>query len=254
MADTRRRQGSFEESIGWYRETLDVDPKFALAHAGLGRVLFHLARYEEASRSLARALSLRPDAAQIDTRHFLAEALRQLGRNKEAIERYRDVLDIDPGFAYAQAGIGYALFDMERYEESLEWLARSVSVEPEAPAAANRYSMMGQTSEALGQPEMAAEHYARALEADPENAGALDALALLRFRQQRYEEALGFYRSLVEIDETNARAHLNMGLTQHYLDRPEEARRSIQRAVMLDPTLAQTGLEESPDTPQKGYR
>ena len=63
---------------------------------------------------------------------------------------------------------------------------------------------------------------------------------------------LGLYQSLIEIDEGNARAHVNMGLTLHYLERPEEARKSIQRAVTLDPTLVQTDLEGLPDTGQQG--
>lgn len=254
LADTLRRQERFVESIRWYRERLDADPEFAQAHAGLGAVLFHLRQYAAAVRSLERAVDLRPDAVTVPTLHFLAETLRKLQRNEEAIERYRDVLRIDPGFAYAQAGIGYALFDLKRYQESLEWLARSVSDEPEAPAAADRYSMMGQASEALGRVDAAAKHYARALGLDPGNGGALDSLALLRFRQQRYEEALGLYQSLIEIDDANAQAHVNMGLALHYLERPEEARRSIQRAVTLDPTLLETGLEGLPNTPQQGHR
>ncbi len=253
MADTLRRQGRFGDSIRWYRETLDAHPEFALAHGGLGFVLFHLGQYEPAARSLQTAVALGPDTVTVSTLHLLAEALRKLRRNEEAIEAYRDVLRIDPEFAYAQAGIGYALSDLKRYEESLEWLARSVAEEPEAPAAADRYSMMGQVSEALSRTEEAAKHYARALAVDPENASALDSLALLRFRQQRYEEALGLYQSLIVIDEDNAGAHVNMGLTLHYLERPEEARRSIQHAVTLDPTLVREGLGGGPDTPRQEH-
>ena len=247
MAETRRHQRRFVESLRWYRSVLDIDPEFAPAHAGMGDALFRLGRYEQAAKSLEQAISLQPGAATLSTHHFLAEALRKLWRPEDAIERYRDVLEVDPEFASAHAGIGYALSQQKRHEEALEWLARSVSLEPMSPAAAGRLVMMGQACEALGRPEEAAEHYARALQIDSRNAAALDSLALLRFRQQRYEEALGLYETLIQIDDANAQAHVNMGATLDLLDRPEEAAGSLRRAISLDPALAGSSVEEMRD-------
>ena len=102
---------------------------------------------------------------------------------------------------------------------------------------------MGRASWELGLTETAAEHYARALEIDVRNAEALDSFAVLRFGQQRFEEALSLYEALIEIGEANAQVHLNMGATLYKLDRLEEARRSLDRARALDPSLAQTRLE-----------
>ncbi len=247
MADTRRRQGRFAESVERYRKVLEIDPEFALAHAGLGRLLFHFHQYEDAAKTLRKAVSLRLDASTISTRHFLAETLRKLQQDEEAIARYHDVLEIDPEFTYAQAGIGYSLYSLERYGEALDWLERSVAREPESPAAADRYAMMGRACDALGRTEEAAEYYARALKVNPGNAGALDSFALLRFRQQRYEEALGFYETLVEIDKKDAQAHVNMGATLYNLGRHEEAARSVGRGLTLDPTLVRTeGVVSAP--------
>ena len=99
MAETRRQQGRFVESIRWYRGVLDIDPQFAPAHAGMGAALFHLGQYEQAAESLARAVSLRPDALPINVFQLLADALRRQQRHEEAIETYRDVLQIDPEYA-----------------------------------------------------------------------------------------------------------------------------------------------------------
>ena len=109
MAEIRRAQGRFEESVVSYREVLEADPAFAAAYAGMGEALFRLGQYEEAVESLEQALSLRPDALLIRQVHVLAEALRRQQRHREAIERYRDVLEIDPEHAAAHAGIGFVL-------------------------------------------------------------------------------------------------------------------------------------------------
>ena len=252
MARTRRCQGRFAEAIKWYRKTLDADPEYAVAHVEMGRTLFDLRRYEEAAESLARAISLRPDTP-IGAFQLLAEALRLQQRHGEAIESYRTVLQIDPGYAPAHAGIGYALLEMQRYGEAVETLARSVSLQSESPLAAERHVAMGRAFAALGRTEAAAESMERALEIDSRNAKALDSLALLRFRQQRYEEALHLYEVLIETGEASAQTHANMGATLYHLGRPEEAARSLERARDLDPTLemARTGLERLRGTSQQ---
>ena len=247
MAETRRQQGRFVESIRWYRGVLDIDPEFAPALAGIGAAQFRLGQYEQAAQSLAQAVSLRPEALPINVFQLLADALRRQRRHEEAIETYRGVLEIDREYASAHAGIGYALLQLKRYEEAAESLARSISLQPESADAADRHVAMGRASEALGRTEAAAEHYERALEIDARNAEALDSFAVLRFRQQRYEEALRLYETLIETGEANAQVHANMAATLLSLDRPEDALRSLDRALSLDPALAGTGLGDMRD-------
>ena len=253
MGEVLRRKGRFAESIEWYRGAIDIDSENVAAYYGMGRALSRLGRDEQVVEALERAVSLRPEAVPPGAVHLLAEALLRLERNEEAIQWYRGVLQIDPGFAPAHAGIGYALLGLERYAEAVESLARSVSLEPESPAAADRHVAIGHASLELGRVEAAAEHLERALAIDSRNARALDALALLRFRQQRYDEALRLYEMLIDIGEGGAQVHANLGATLHYLGRPEEALRSLERARALDPTLemAGTGVEESRGTSQQ---
>ena len=216
MAEMRRSQGRFVESIEWYREVLDIDPEFAPAQSGMGGALF------------------------------------RLGRHEEAIETYRGMLEIDPEHAPAHAGIGYALLGLKRYGEAVDSLARAISLQPGSPANADRHVAMGRASLELGRAETAEEHYERALQIDPRNAKALDSFGVLRFRQQRHEEALRFWETMIEMGEANARVHANVGATLYKLDRPDEALRSLDLAFSLDPALARTGFEEMRDTLRQG--
>ena len=104
---------------------------------------------------------------------------------------------------------------------------------------------MGRAALELGRSDEAAHHFERALQLDPRNAEVLDYLALVRFRQERYETALDLYRRLVEVSPDNAQAHANMGAALYYLGRFDEAARSFEHALALHPRLetARSGLE-----------
>ena len=71
--------------------------------------------HELAEHALARELC----PADPATLHNIAEALRTHGRYWEAVASYRAALEIDAEFAPAHAGLGIALFQSERYEESI---------------------------------------------------------------------------------------------------------------------------------------
>ena len=69
---------------------------------------------------------------------------------------------------------------------------------------------------------------------------------MMRFGQQWYEEARDLYRRMLEIDSGDAQTHTNLGAALYQLGRLEEALRSIERALALDPSLesARVGLEQ----------
>ena len=244
MAETRRKQGRFVESLRWYGSVIEIDPEFAVAHAGMGAALFDLGQYGQAVESLEQAVSLQPDVLPDDVFRILGDAYRKERRYGEAMDTYRRILQTDSEYAPSHAGIGYAQLQLNRFDEAIESLTRAALLQPESPDAADRHVAMGRAFNALDRAEEAAEHYAAALEIDPRSATALDSFAVLRFRQQRYEEALRLYESLVGIGEANAQIHANMAATLSFLDRPGEALDSLDRALAMDPSLAETGLGE----------
>ena len=98
-----------------------------------------------------------------------------------------------------------------------------------------------EAAEALGMEQ----RYERALQIDANDLETMDRLAMLRFGQRRYEQALGLYRRMAEIEPGAALIHANLGATLYYLDRVDEAVRSFEHALSLEPTLetARTALD-----------
>ena len=171
------------------------------------------------------------------TLHNAAEALRTQGRYREAIATYRAVLRIDPRSALTHAGMGDALFRLNRHEEALESLAQALALQPDLPMAGALQRLMGRAAQELGRTGTAAEHFAHALRIDPTDADALDRLAFIHFQEGQYEAALERYRALLEIDPGSAQTHANLGATLYHLDRVGEALERLEHALSLDPTL-----------------
>ena len=234
MGRASRELGRLEAAAEHFRRAMAIDPRDATPVLDLANLRAMQQRHEQADALLRRARELQPnDPATLQN---VAEALRKQQRYEESLAAYRAVLELDPEYALAHAGMGDALFRLERYEEALQSVAQAASLQPELPMAGSLHRLMGRAALELGRPE-AGDHFERAVQLDPQDAEALDHLAMLRFGQQRYEAALGRYRSLLEINPDNAQTHSNLGATLYYLGRAEEALRSFEHALSLDPAL-----------------
>ena len=160
-----------------------------------------------------------------------ADALLRQERVAEALAAYRAALEADPGYAPAQAGMGRALFRLGRHEEALETLAQALALQPDPAQTGPLCRLMGRAALELGRLEAAAGHFESAVRLAPRALEALDHLALVRFRQQRYAAALELYERLLEITPDAAQVHANRGAALYYLGRLEAAVRGFERAL-----------------------
>ena len=244
MGRGARELGRLEAAAQHFRRAMTLDPSDPTPVLDLANLRAAQQRPDEADELLRHVRELRPHDPT--TLQDVAEALRKQGRFEESLTAYLAVLEIDTAYALAHAGMGDALFRLARYEEALESLAQALTLQPDLSAAGSLHRLMGRAAHELERPG-AAGHFERALQLEPRDAEALDYLAMLRFGEQRYEAALNLYETLVEISPGSAQTHTNLGATLYHLGRPQEAMRSFERAVVLDPDLeiARTGLEEA---------
>ena len=243
MGRAARELGRLDEAAQHFLRAMEVEPANVEPLFDLAKLRFRQGRTADAEQLLNRARELRP--ADPATLHNIAETLRTQGRYEEAVASYRAALEIGPEFAPSHAGLGIALFQWERYEESIGALERALALQPDLPiAGSSPYVFLGRAAQELGRPE-AAEYFAHALRRDPHDHEALDHLAMVRFGEQRYEEALALYQTMEELDPDSAVTHSNLGATLYYLGRFEEALESIEHALVLDPDLeiARVGRE-----------
>ena len=227
-----RELGRSREAGVQFRKAAALAPDSAEPLLELSNLLFAQDRAGEAEEYLSRARDLQPNDPA--TLHNVAEALRRAGRRHESLAAYRNALQSDPDFAPAHVGLGAAFVDLQRYEQALEALARAGSLDMDPATAATSHYLAGRALRELGRMPEAAARFEQALESDPNHAEALDHLALWRFQQQRYKDALALYRAHSALEPDSPTVHANIGVTLYFLGRPDEAVTAMERVLQLD--------------------
>jgi TolB-like protein/DNA-binding winged helix-turn-helix (wHTH) protein len=100
-----------------YRRAIELNPSYSTAHQWYAECLAFEGRFDEALAESARALQLDPLSLIVAADN--GAALYFARRNESAIQRFRTVLDIHPGFPRAQLIVG-AYVEAGRFKEGLD--------------------------------------------------------------------------------------------------------------------------------------
>ena len=140
----------------------------------------------------------------------------------------------DPKFATAALYAGLNAQNQSRILQALDAYKQCLAHDP-----SNKYCHYDRGVIEQGQVKTAPaeQDYRAALATDPNFVPALFNLAILRTGSSPVE-AEDLYRHVISLEPNAAAAHLNLGFLLKTIDRTDEARVELQRAVQLDPTLA----------------
>ena len=251
-----------------YRRAIEINPRFAEAHANLGAVLARLGQYQEAVLSYERALAINPGltAAKLNLglAHYRAGALRP------AADTFQAVHTAEPSLLQARQLLGLVLVELGRDAEAiphLEGSARSGLEEPAVLFALGRaYSRRGDPrAEAIaerlsktpdGQP-LWHQLQGLVLQRDDQHRKALDAFAAAAALNaslpqlsvnvgvsrlalgDRDGARLAFADALTRSDR-DAAAHIYLAWMDEQDDRLLDARRHAEQAVEIEGDLAES--------------
>lgn len=196
-----------------FRRVLEQAPESAAAHQGLGQAAALREDWNAAAEHLSRALELQPAASAL---HYeLGLAFRELGDMDRAREQMAQRGDAQPSFP-------------DPLIDGLETLAPG----------ARQYRRRGGEAFARGDLAGAEAAYRQAIEADPDDAVAYEALGSVLSLENRLSEAISSYRRALELDPEDARAHHDAARLLLRASRTEEAADHLRRAVELVPDYA----------------
>ena len=156
------------------------------------------------------------------------------GEHERAIAELRAAVDLDPTHAAPQILLGASLLAVGRVSEATTRLERAVQIAPRQPLArqqlARAYEQGGDWSGAIDQ-------YRALRTLAPEDPDHLYGLgrAYLRFS----EECL---RELRDLDPDSARSQQALGHSHRLMGRPQLALQAFERAARADPTLPEIHL------------
>jgi tetratricopeptide (TPR) repeat protein len=150
-------------------------------------------RYAEAAEVLKELLARAPDDSSVV--HQYANALDKIGRAADAEGALRGLIARDPGDANALNSLGYMFADRgERLDEAVDLLQRALKIEPENPSFLDS---LGWAYFRQGRLDLADGPLAAAAARMPDNSVVQDHLGDLRYRQQRFADAVeAWQRSL----------------------------------------------------------
>ena len=118
-----------------------------------GRVLSMLGHHDVAISQIEEAIALNPNDAM--SHFFFGAILCSAGRAKEAIPRIDHAMQLSPRDIWLTGMLthrAFCLFDLERYEEALEWVRRA-SLRPNPRSMT--YALMTAVATKLGRSEEA---------------------------------------------------------------------------------------------------
>ncbi len=175
-----------------YRRALEIDPRCAEAHNGLGVALRRAGRVDEAAVHFQEALRIKPE---FEAAHCnLGNALADRGRLAEAIASYQQALTVMPDYAEAHNNLGNALIKEMRLDEAIAHYRRALEINPNY---ADAHYNLGNARNVRGEFDEAIVQYERALELNRNNANARGNLAITRLQREELLKALARQRELL---------------------------------------------------------
>lgn len=201
----KRTQEGIEKGIEYFHEAIALDPRYALAYAGLADSYALLGAVEYAA--------LPP-----------VEAMR---RAREATLK---ALEIDDTLAEAHASLAYVhIFDWN-WAEAERAYRRSIELNPSYATAHHWYAHY---LTAMGRQTEAVTRLQRARELDPLSLPINSGMGWHYYLTRQYDEAIHEYRKTIELSENFYMAHFLLGMALEQVGRFDEALTSYERAISL---------------------
>ncbi len=203
--------GQPAKAAEFIQRSLIVKPSNATAHNNLGNALRDLGRAKDAYTSYRRAVALKPDFAGAYSN--MGNVQKDHGRLEEAISLYRTAVDFDPNYAQAHCNLGNALREASALEESAAACRRAIAIQPEF---AEAYNNLGNALRDQKLPDEAADAYRRAIEIQRNLAEAHNNLGDVLKDVGRLDDALAEFRTAIQLRPNYAEAHSNLLYALHF--------------------------------------
>ncbi|HEY3780622.1 MAG TPA: sulfotransferase [Fimbriimonadaceae bacterium] len=264
-ANEAQSNGRLEEAETLARQAMDLKPSHPQPRLLLSVVLCKREKFQDAEPILRKLLLT--EGEQYDVVLWLANALRNLGRPREAIPFAHTAAKLKPDQSRAWFQLGLCLTDDGHFQDAAKALGRAISLEPKAAAFHLAYS---KALRAQGLLEPAIEHLGKAFNQDPSSEPLLTELtdALLEsgdsargkaaaerlielkpdsqiaklqlaralLMHQKGEEALALAVEATEGAPNTSLSCLFMGQVLQALGRFKEAMEFFRKAIELNPT------------------
>ena len=258
-----QQQARYNEALVEFYQALQYDSASVAIHNAIAENHMKLSHYESAEMILKKSLALR--SHNREALQLFAECQLRLGREQEAINAYKDILEQNP---YNEDARQYLLIlyeknnDLiglaEQNEQMLQVYGRESSIlerlanlyiklknyekayfyldelTQKDSTAAQVYYFMGQIKDEQNLPDDAAEQYRKALQYDPLMQGALDRLTHWYRTKRDWQAVIDLYQPVLEADSSSIPARVLIAESYYYLKDYDNARTYMLPLVKIE--------------------
>jgi tetratricopeptide (TPR) repeat protein len=222
----------FANAAEFFARAAEVEPDFPQVQSSMGVAYFNARQFDKATGPLTRAVAANPEDAG------LSRLLAMSWLNTEAWTKAAGLLRGDPERktdASLQSAYGLALLRSGQAAEAEKVLAPLFTEQGDPPELG---VLLGEAYANQKKYDQATETLDRALQRNPDVAGAHGTLGFIYLRQRRLAEAEAALLTELKGHPTDLRSQQNLALVFDAENRPEEAVRRLRGALQLKPDCA----------------
>jgi len=234
LGDVLLRLGEVDEGSAELDRAVELDPDLGFARAKRGGALGAVGRNKEALTDLDRAIEL-GITDDHEVYYNRGCVLEQLGQPDEALEAYKQALEIRADFDGAHLNRGSLLQNLNRIEEAraayAEWARKN-------PRSSLAHARLGWVEALLGKIKAGMQNCTRAIELDPARPDGFVNRGLIRLNALRQPRAaLKDFDQALQVAPDHIWAHNNRGAALRGLGREQDALASFEQALRRNPRL-----------------
>lgn len=226
-----RDMGDLEKAKEILLKIIKKNPTNIPALSILGGIYLYENKLEEAKVCFIEQIKLKP---QMDGAHLnLGTVYKKMGNLELAEKEYKAALAVNPRMGEAVANLSQILIDSNRLEEATKFLENAINNGIEN---GDIYFEAGVLYAIKSNFEKARFCFSKAVSLNPLNHQALANLGKIAFKQNRIDEAIGYYERAVRISQNNAEYYATLGSL--YLNGKNDIDKAIfyyRKALSSDP-------------------
>ncbi len=232
--------GDRDNALRFYQNALEMDPADAQTAIALGDEYVMLEDWASAAEAYRRALRIDPQNARAHSN--LAYCYARMGRLEEAIQEDQIVLQIAPDDYISRRNLVLLYRDTGRVEQAIQE-AQPLPEQTPQKELGPTWMLLAELYQTAGRVTEAITAYERAIDAQPDLAGAYAVLGALYLEQSRPHDALRVYQQLIQLTPDDYIVHRQLALVYRELGQIDRALEEAQAALRKAPAEQRADLE-----------
>jgi tetratricopeptide (TPR) repeat protein len=212
------------------------DPLRVRIHTRLGVIEADKGRLDEAIDDYRQALEIAPKSSV--TRNNLGLALQRQGDLEGAAAEYRYSVELEPTEAIYVFNLGNVLWRQGKLDEAVPCYQHALKLDPNLALARERLARLLAEKKEKDKLKSVAANTRRAITQQPDTAAVRFKLADALAGQGKLDEATQIYRQALPLDPRNAKAHNNLATILARQQRFDEAIEHYRQALTIQPVFS----------------